>query len=185
MTQVKEKSPDEGDPSSRPGMAELRRRFVEIARRRVPREAAEDLAQEALRIVVEKGVQIGSPAASGRPPALAFSFQVLRNVIGNYYQRSARRPVAAEAEPDERAADTPTPLEALLAAERTRHIAEALRRLAEADGSCARYLSGLVEGRKPNELAGAEGVDPAAFYRRLYRCRAKLRTMLADRGIRV
>ena len=89
-------------------------RFVTVAARRVESDAVEDLVQDALRIVHEKaGVGPGT-LVDGRP-ALAWCFQVLRNVIGNHYQR--RRSAESVAVEDQPLADgDATPLERLEAA---------------------------------------------------------------------
>lgn len=165
-------------------LAELRARFVAIARRRVPPEAVEDVVQDTLRIVVEKGWSgPGAPDIAGRP-ALAWCMQALRNVIGNHYQR-ARVRAARAADPVrlEAVADGGRgPLEALAARDAERVVREALAALARADGPCGRWLSALAEDRAPGELAREAGIEEGAFYRRLWRCREKLRAALAERG---
>jgi DNA-directed RNA polymerase specialized sigma24 family protein len=163
----------------------LRDRFVAVARRRVAPIDVEDVVQEALRIVVEKRVAgPGGPAVEGRPP-LAWCFQVLRHTIGNHYQRvrvRAAHHAPAEAAAGHAAAD-PTPLEALESADAVRLILAALDTLERESASCGRYLRRLLAGASPAEVAGAEGVEEAAFYRRVYRCRVRLRALLGERGV--
>ena len=55
--------------------------------------------------------------------------------------------------------------------------------MATRDRDCARYLQRLFDGVAPGELARQEGLEEAALYRRVYRCRIKLRTLLARRGV--
>jgi len=159
--------------------AQLRERFLALARRRVPDDAAEDLVQEALRIIHEK-------SASGEEPQLAWCFQVLRNVIGNFYQRQRTR---AAADPEEARdavladAPRPSPLEALEARDSERVIGEAVDELAATDGSCARYVRALLAGLDPATIARGDEVPAAILYRRLYRCRRKLRVILERRGV--
>jgi RNA polymerase sigma factor (sigma-70 family) len=166
-------------------LSELRSRFLAVARRRVPGDAAEDVAQEALRILVEKGVLEPGAEIPGGAPALAFAFAVLRNVIGNYYQRERVRRTTHESEgAAQQASDpAPTPLEALASAERVRIVRESLETMATTDRVCARYLLRLLDGVAPGELASQEGLEEAVLYRRVYRCRVKLRGLLEQRGI--
>lgn len=167
-------------------LARLRERFVEIARRRVPEDAAEDLAQEALRIIHEKRPPRAGDAGPDGTPPLAWCFQVLRHVIGNHYQRertrSAADPVAVHAAVSPHAPPG-TPLESLLEEEAGRRIGEALDELAADSDSCARYLRALLDGQEPGVIAGREGVSAPVLSRRLYRCRAKLRDILRRRGV--
>jgi len=166
--------------------ARLRERFLAIARRRVPEDAAEDLVQEALRIVHEKRDLLAHTDAVDGTPALAWCFRVLRNVIGNFYQRERTR---ADADPVTlRAAlaeDAPpaTPLESLQEREAERRITEAVDELATSGGDCARYVRALLEGMEPAAIAEREGVTAPVLSRRLYRCRAKLRAILERRGV--
>lgn len=165
--------------------AQLRERFLAIARRRVPDDAAEDLVQDALRIVHEKRGELSSGSVAGAP-ALAWCFQVLRNVIGNYYQRQRTR---ADADPEALrsavAEDAPpaTPLESLEEREAERRITEAVDDLAASAADCARYLRALLEGLEPAAIAERVGVSAPVLSRRLYRCRAKLRVILERRGV--
>jgi len=166
---------------------ELRDRFITIARRRVPEDVVEDLTQDALRVVVERGLD--DPRAhdvDGRP-AVAWCLQVLRNTIGNYYQRERTRTTLApevEGEPDPHTPKAPrTPLESLETRQTVSVLLEAIDEMAGSGGDCARYLHELVHGKSPSDIAGAAGVAPAAFYRRLYRCRQRLRELLLARGI--
>jgi DNA-directed RNA polymerase specialized sigma24 family protein len=163
----------------------LRARFVAVARRRVEPDSVEDIVQEALRVVVERGLGgPGGAALDGKPP-IAWCFQVLRNVIGNHYQRARVR--SARLAPLESAAaladPARTPLEALEADEAARQVGRALAALDSTDAGCGRYLRRLAEGVAPGVVAREERVAEAAFYRRLYRCREKLRERLATMGI--
>lgn len=150
-------------------------------------------------VIVEKGVRAGAAAAFGVAgatddlPPLAWCFQVLRNTIGNWYQRERTRRAAADpmsiAHDQLRAATAPgqplTPLEALERSETASLLGEALRALAAGSESCGRYLRGIGDGQKPAAIARREGVEEAALYRRIYRCREKLRALLAARGVSV
>jgi RNA polymerase sigma factor (sigma-70 family) len=170
-----------------PWAANLRARFHEVARRRLPSDLVEDAVQEAMRIILEKGIEPGAGADVEGLPAVAWCFQVLRHTIGNAYRRQRSRG-ARDASPDDPAAlelasEGPTPLEALQSNEAARSIRRALERLASTDAGCARTLARMLDGASPAELAGREGTDPAILYRRIYRCRQKLRALLLAEGV--
>lgn len=160
----------------------LRTRLMAVAARRVAAEVVEDLVQEALGVIVTRGVQVGSfELVDGLPP-LVWSLQVMRNVIGNWYQRTRtvqRRRVDGFdflAEP----AVEPTPLDALASEDATRAIHAAIEAL---DPPCAVYLGRLARGGSPADMARDAQLDRAALYKRLYRCRVKLRAALLRLGI--
>jgi RNA polymerase sigma factor (sigma-70 family) len=168
-------------------LTELRSRFLAVARRRVTGDAAEDVVQEALRILVEKSALEPGAEGPGGAAVLAYGFAVLRNVIGNYYQRERVRRTVHEPESAAGTASdpAPTPLEALAAEERIRMVRESLETLAASDRACARYLKRLLDGATPRDLASQEGLEEAVLYRRVYRCRLKLRALLEQRGVGV
>jgi DNA-directed RNA polymerase specialized sigma24 family protein len=165
---------------------QLRHRFVAVARRRVPAEAVEDVVQEALAVVFEKGIKIpASGPVEGLPP-LAWCFQVLRNVLGNFYQKARTRAgTTSDAEVDtlDAADGRPTPLESLQSKEAASLIRDGLRELARIDEVCCRYLQRLLDGLAPADLAAEEDIGAAVLYRRVYRCRGKLRDILESRGV--
>lgn len=169
---------------SGPWLIQLRERFVSVARRRVAPDAVEDVVQDALRIVVERGLEGPGALAEGGEPALAFAFRVLRNVIGNHYQKERVR--RRRWEPEDRARSSPdsspAPLEALESADALRLVESCLARMETRDPACARYLRRLADGAAPRELAGEERLAEAVLYRRVYRCRIKLRTLLEQNG---
>lgn len=163
----------------------LRARFVSVARRRVAADDVEDVVQEALRIVISK--ESGGPGGArldGELP-IAWCFAVLRNAVGNHYQRTRVRqrvhaPLEAAGEP---AGLAPTPLEALESADAASRIEAAVVALATESGTCGRYIRALAAGRTPAEVASEEGLEEASLYRRVYRCRQRLRALLAERGV--
>ncbi len=165
----------------------LRDRLIAIACRRLPSDSVEDVVQDAMRIVFERGLaerQGETETVDGYPP-VAWCFQVLRNVIGNYYQKA--RTLSRETVLDDALA-TPsgrTPLEMLESSDLARTIKEAVGLLEEGDPRCGRYLRLLMGGSTPSEIAGDERLKADVLYRRVYRCRAKLRGLLEDKGILV
>ena len=48
---------------------------------------------------------------------------------------------------------------------------------------CSGYLAKLMGGGTPADVADEEGLEAAVFYRRLYRCRQKLRERLKVKGV--
>ena len=170
----------------------LGERFLALAKRRVREDDAEDVAQEALAIVLAK-----QGARSPGQGILVWSLAVLRNVIGNYYQakeREGRRmihpgdmeklPGAVEAPAEEWGAR-------LAAEEETARIRRGVAILGREDGRCGSIfrviLAGLAAG---DELAEAgrrafekvrdrfPDMNRGAFYVALHRCRSRLRRVL-------
>jgi RNA polymerase sigma factor (sigma-70 family) len=165
---------------------QLRDRFVAVARRRVPAEAVDDVVQEALTVVYQKGISITQADSVDELPPLAWCFQVLRNMIGNFYQKQRTRSMVSVDDDLDRldAADQgPTPLEALESGEMQRLVREALEVLAHDGSACRHYLLRLLEGITPADLASEEAIEPAVLYRRIYRCRTKLREILEQKGV--
>lgn len=166
-------------------LLDLRARFVSVARRRVQASDVEDIVQDAMRIVIEKHTSgPGSGWVEGLPP-VAWCFNVLRNTIGNHYQRTRVRsriltPLETAGDPASLGA---TPLEALESEDAVARIHDALASLAAENESCARFLSQLLRGVSPADLASAERLEEAILYRRVYRCRQRLRVLLAEKGV--
>lgn len=158
----------------------LRAEFVRIASRRVDTSDVEDVVQEAMRVIAEKGLDGEADSVDGLAP-LAWCYQVLRNTIGNHYQR--RRTRAQWTVADTTAADKAAVLESLDGRAALEAIEGALAEMARTDPQCARYLSRLADGERPGEVARDEKVDVPVFSRRLYRCRGKLRRLLAAKGV--
>ena len=155
-------------------LGELRLRFAEIAARRVDSAAVEDLVQDALRVILEKG---------DAQPRLDWCFQVLRNVIGNYYSREKTQRRFVVSDP-EGTADTAHDERSALEALEGKELTSLLRSGVDALGQpCAGYLGQLMDGASPAKVSDAEGLEAAAFYRRLYRCRQKLREWLKAKGV--
>lgn len=160
-------------------LASLRARFVQIARRRVPEDVAEDLAHDAMRVVLEQGSSFADKEDLDHPP-LKWCFMTLRNVIGNWYQKRRRYEDLdhlhlVDARPD--------PLDALAEQQRRRRIRATLDRLRGGSAECAHWLWEIARGVKPAQVARNAQIEIAAFYRRLYRCRKKLQELLTEEGL--
>lgn len=120
----------------------------------------------------------------GMPP-IAWCFQVLRHTIGNHYQKMRTRDArTASIDSAEAVADAGlTPLDAYAADDAARRVRQAIADMGASDKGCAEHLTRLADGERPGDLARALRIEEAAFYRRLYRCREKLRARLAAQGI--
>jgi DNA-directed RNA polymerase specialized sigma24 family protein len=172
-------------PLSDEWLGRLRERFISIARRRVAADAVEDVVQDALRVVIERGIPVPGALAHEGEPMLAYCFQVLRNVIGNHYQKERVQQRRREpGMPDSGFADpAPVPLESVASKEAVRIVGECIASMTGADAACGRYLRRLADGAGVGELAREERLAEAVLYRRVYRCRIKLRSLLARRGV--
>jgi DNA-directed RNA polymerase specialized sigma24 family protein len=162
----------------------LRARFVAIVGRRVPPDAVEDIVQDALRVVCEKADGLDPALLDDGWPRASWSFQVLRNTVGNHYSRMARRSDHRTLDlRDAGPAPGPTPMEARDVKELRRILHGVLHVLGESHPDCGRYLQRLVDGLSPAAVASEEGLAPGALHRRLYRCRMVLRSLLAEQGV--
>lgn len=179
-----------GNPAAEQALFEnLRVSFVQIAKRRVRADDVEDVAQEALGIVHAKYAGRG-PAG----PILTWGLAILRNVIGNYYQRRERQ---AKGEPFDEGRHL-TAVEGYDRREEDqalRDLLAAIDRLARHHARCAvlfrRIMESLAEGGAPTEVTHRamermrtdyEAMSPGALYVALHRCRAHLRAILAEGG---
>jgi DNA-directed RNA polymerase specialized sigma24 family protein len=185
-----------GDERARSELfATLRVRFLQVAKRRVHGDHLEDVVQDALGIVLDK-----YHARTGETGILVWSFTVLRNVIGNYYQ-SRRRDVERTTHVEDwqtfRAASVVVdPTRDRQTAEFTGRLEEAVAKLARKSPRCGRLFANLLESfrigggqrevsRRALEMAQREdpGLSRNTFYVALHRCRAQLRALLdAEEG---
>jgi DNA-directed RNA polymerase specialized sigma24 family protein len=168
----------------------LRARFVEIARGRVHEGAVEDVVQDALAIVFQKAGALGEGRGDAEPPPLPWCFRVLRNVIGNHYQKERTRLRAADPASETHAGiaeftswrPNPTPVEAIEQHERARLLREAIDELAAEDDFCWKHFQDvLAGGRRRSEETPSEAAV-STVYVRFFRCREKLRRILLRRG---
>ena len=174
-------------------LRELRARFIDVARARVAEGAVEDVVQDAMAIIYQKA---GSGAGGGMgTPELPWCFQVLRNVVGNHYQRERTRmrgersgtPLHDGVHEFTARRDNPTPIEALERNERARLLREAIQELAVQDAFCGNHFLEVLGDRERTLAASGparDGGSGAAStpYVRLFRCREKLRKILTRRG---
>lgn len=179
-------------------LAQLRARFVDVTRGRVAEGSVEDVVQDALAIIHEEGGGKAGGGLAWSPPALPWCFRVLRNVIGNHYQRERTRLRAARPGSETHAAVeeftarrlNPTPVESLESRERTRLLQEAVAELASQDDFCGKHFVELLNGptiepsasHDRSAMTSADRVANSTPYVRLFRCREKLRRILVRRG---
>lgn len=175
-------------------LEQLRARFIDVARARVSEGAVEDVVQDAMAIIYQKAVARDS-AVAWAPPALPWCFQVLRNVVGNHYQRErtrlgGERPGSAlhdGVHAFTARQDNPTPMEALERSERARVLREAIQELAGQDDFCGNHFLEMLGDRGgspagPTSARDVRGASASTPYVRLFRCREKLRKILTRRG---
>jgi DNA-directed RNA polymerase specialized sigma24 family protein len=176
----------------------LRVRFIAIAKRRVQEDSLEDVVQDALRIVHAK-YKVQKPARG----ILVWSYAVLRNVIGNYYQANRRRlgretaledlrvlPATAQVEPQAPGWGEDSPSSQ---AEMIQQLLPAIQALERQHPRCGRIfrsiLASLEQGGGPQDISRRtwqmiNKLEPdllrGGFYVALHRCRSHLRRLLAE-----
>ncbi len=179
-----------GDRAAETALFEnLRVRFLSLAKRRVQKDHAEDVVQDALQIILTKYRERG--AGGG---ILVWGLTVLRNVIGNYYQARQRETGRLDY------VENPQDLADLVAVEPVadenvvqQQLLSAIEILARKFPRCGAIfhgiLSSLEKGGSPHRisqgaLAAAQKQYPKltrnSFYVALHRCRANLRCILDE-----
>ncbi len=184
-----------GDPSAEKLLfSTLRERFLPLAKQRVQEEDHEDIVQDALRVVVARYRE--RPSAEG---ILPWSLVVLRNVIGNYYQRRSRNirheslddRDDIEAEFATRHALSPDVFDD--SREVIERVTGAIARLSSERPTCGtifrRILESLELGGGPRKISGRAmagvredhpDMSSGSFYVTLHRCRLRLREILRE-----
>jgi DNA-directed RNA polymerase specialized sigma24 family protein len=182
----------DGDQAAETALfAELRVRFLALAKRRVQPDHAEDVVQEALGVVLRKYRDLDPERG-----ILVWSLTVLRNVIGNHYQ-ARRRDTEQTMQVDDwhqvpEASLAGDPIDGVLAGETASRLEAAIEQLAHTSPRCgvifAKLLESIEHGGGPRDvstraLASVQREIPDlnrnAFYVALHRCRAQLRAMMA------
>lgn len=176
---------------------DLRVRFLNLAKRRVRPEHAEDVAQDALGIVLAK--YRDRPRTDG---LLVWSLTVLRNVIGNHYQ-SRRRDVERTTQVEDwrtvpEASVRIDPVESIEEDEMVGALEQGIELLARKHPRCGTIFTRILESletgggqrevsQRAYELVRREEPDLTrnSFYVALHRCRDRLRTLLEKRDLGV
>jgi RNA polymerase sigma factor (sigma-70 family) len=153
----------------------LRTRLLTLAKYRIP-EAAEDMVHETLLIVYQHLGEFHSVEG-----LLAFSNQVLRNKIGNLYQRRYRR---GHSELEE--GDASYRIEnGIEQDELERIVLNSIETLRQKHPDCGEILSFLYTGLEPTEISRRLGITKSKLKVRTFRCRQALRHLLsAEYGLR-
>ena len=161
-------------------LKKLRDIFTAVAKRRIRNEVdAEEIVQDALATVLEK-----SAGQEFEKSFLQWAFGVLRNKIGNYYQKRDRR-AAHEGELGEdelrvRSDNTPDPLDRCAESELKVKIRRAWAGLGE---QCRRLLWLLYQGYSREEIFQS---FPQYHFKvvntKIFRCRNYLKRLLRKEG---
>lgn len=173
-------------PPAYPPESELNARFRErirvFAARRLGEAAAEDVAQETLRRVIEalRAARLRDPAALP-----AFVFQTARHVCQHRLRGAGREARALErlghgAAEDTEAATSPDALLALVRSEEIGRVRAALDRLAESDRLLLRLL--FYDGLDAGEAARRFGLSGSALRVRKHRALRRLARLLRESG---
>jgi len=158
----------------------LRARFLALAKHRLVREDAEDVVQETLIVVHDHFSEFKTVEG-----LLAFTNEVMRNKIGNFYRkrdRQKRYHITWGAVPE-----LVYYLEGELdAAELDRILRKAIDQLGEKSPICRAILLGLREGLSAGELSRWLRLSRSQIDDRVFRCRRALRRLLLkDYGLQV
>lgn len=180
-----------GDEIARSALlTDLRVRFLQVAKRRLQEDDCEDVVQEALQIVLLRYAE-----RQPQQNILVWSFAVLRNVIGNYYQRRKRQ---MRNEPYEErihsAASAERGTDDLVATKEVfAGLKKALTTLAHEEPRCGRLfqivLESCDEGGTPVEInrramkrmrVKYDRMTQGALYVALHRCRRRLKEIVSS-----
>lgn len=150
-------------------------RLMEVARRRLPDEDAQDVVQESMLFIVDRIEQHETPES-----LLGFAHGVLRNKIGNFYNKRNRHEhvVMAMSRPPE---DSCTIDADLAAAELWRIVSEAIDELGDRSPLCRDVLLGLAEGKSYSDLCTELRIPASLIEKRVFRSRLALRSIVRER----
>lgn len=158
----------------------LRTRFLVLAKLRLMEEDAQDVVQETLMVVDDHFSELETAES-----LLAFTNEVMRNKIGNFYQKRNRR-MRYQAEWEEVPEPTYYMDGELDAAELARIMRKAIDQLGEKNSRCRAILLGLCEGLSLSELSQRLQLPRPRIDDWVFRCRKELRRILSDDyGLRV
>ncbi|MBI2838036.1 MAG: sigma-70 family RNA polymerase sigma factor [Acidobacteria bacterium] len=150
-------------------------RLLEVARRRMREEDAQDVVQESMLTIVDRIEHHETPES-----LLGFAHGVLRNKIGNFYRKRNRHEqvVMAMGRPPE---DSRTIDADLAGAELSRIVREAIDELSERSPHCRDVLLGLAEGKRYADLCIELGIPASLIDKRVFRARQALRSIIRKR----
>ncbi len=161
-------------------LEKLREIFTALAKRRIRNgDDAEEIVQDALLTIVEKHAD-----QAFEKGFMQWAYGVLRNKIGNYYQKRDRRAQHSRGVEDVdlrvRPDDSPSPLEQLRESELRSRIQTAWSRLGE---HCRKLLWMLYRGYPREEIFRAfPEYDFKVVNTKIFRCRNYLKRLLRKEG---
>ena len=139
-----------------------------MAKKRIRGVAYEDAVQETLIIVKAK-----LPELENEKNVLPFVFQILRNCIGNYYQK-----VRTEQKYIDFSADMSHALRFDENQDWFQILSKAISHLRSDNVRCADLLEAVMRSAEIEELKKLLNLDEANVYRTLYRCRNRLKEII-------
>jgi DNA-directed RNA polymerase specialized sigma24 family protein len=146
----------------------LEQRIASVARKRVPQDAVKDVVQDTLIRLVEK-----LPELTADTDVLPYTFIIMRNVIGNYYQGERIREKFLDL--DSHVIPT-NPLQALETRMNLDHVLEECRKV---NGDFARIVEMVLEGYSKEEIMKDRNLATLeALHTRIHRGRKQLRAVL-------
>lgn len=153
----------------------LRVRFTYLAKIRIGREDAEDIAQDACATVLEKYAEnVRAEEFS------SWALGILRNKIGNYLQRKARR---GELSIDSLEIDYFTTFQNISDPMLERQIVDCLKRMTIGKSRYVRILNLVHQGYRTDEICNRLDIKPNHFYVLLKRSREMLIRCLDGEGL--
>lgn len=160
------------DPEREKFFSRMRERFLSVAKKRIVGASCEDVVQEAMMILMRKIDEV-----RGEKHLLPFAFQILRNCLGNYYQKTRRERQVIDFNADVSTAtrDEPTRND-----EWAELVSRAMQHLERDHAKCAGLIRAVLRSAPVSELKQLLNTDEANVYRTLYRCRMRLKTILTD-----
>lgn len=148
--------------------ANVRERIAAVAKKRIRGAGYEDVVQEALIIIKAK-----LPELEDEKSLMPFVFQILRNCIGNHYQK-----VRTEQKYIDFSADTSHALCFDENQDWSKLLSKAIAHLKRDHARCAQLLEALMRSAEIQELKSLLNLDEANVYRTLYRCRNRLKEII-------
>ena len=146
----------------------VRERIAVVARKRIQGAAYEDVVQETLIILKAK-----LPELQAKENLMPFVFQILRNCIGNYYQK-----VKTEQKYIDFSADASDAVRLDENQDWSQILNKAIAHLKKEHERCAKLLEAVMQSAEIQELKSLLNLDEANVYRTLYRCRNRLKEII-------
>jgi len=148
----------------------LQERIAYVARRRVPENAVQDIVQETLLVLLNKLPELDS----GRD-ILAYTFRILRRVIGNYYQTEKTLRKHFQPQTFEPAAHPFEKLDSEI------YLDQILEKCRQVNGDYSKIIKMVRDGYSIEEIAVETGCSSnQALYNRIHRSRRLLKKIIAE-----